>query len=699
VGSQNSQRSVISKGKTLCTLSISYKTKMVSGKLNRCEDFYAMRNLQRKLVVLLSIVCATSSPLDLFGYGTTTHAQISFHAYDAASNIQANFFKALQIPSDQEFSVDSEIHNGQFWVLVGSKREDDDPLVLLSGPVPAARVIFHFFDPAFGQGLTFSSRACSAQTSVFAPEWAIFGEGSGVLGLFGIPVKTFSGVPNNSAYFPSPSPISTPISGARGHFLAGLTSGSPTDRNEELGLMFQSLGQVIHLIQDVSQPQHVRNDAHLNPSSDSAVGLLAQILCGRNPSLYETWVDNNFSTQTYAGYQIPFFDLPTKFFADGFGRGLAEFTNQNFVSRGTNCTTNVAGSCNSAAVRPDGTAGNYQLPIIDSSQSGKFVDLLYGGDFAKCFNYWSAKKFSAAQATVLCTTGQITFFGNTVHDGNAGTDEQNPYMTTFSVFDLDLQAVGKTPKFSLNEFNYARQAAFLIPRATAYSAGLLNYFFRGSMTAQGGASGFTITNTSMNGATPETMNGTFSLYYDDQSGNRQMVPGASWTLSIQGGATSCSLTFTAPINPAPAQPGQYTLVFQGTMGAEVGAVAAKAVQLSSATVGVTLNPFGNQTILGPYEIQVVDQQLNLASAPADITVTLLRDVISPCRGLLFSSNRTVTIPQGQSFATYDFNAGRDPFCNTLPITTQYTVVQATMQGKTLDLSFVPGPQLSLAVTR
>src|SRR5207245_9304306 len=105
------------------------------------------------------------------------------------------------------------------------------------------------------------------------------------------PATTLSSVPTSLAYFPSPSPISTPIAGARGHFLAGLTSGSPTDRNEELGLMFQSLGQVIHLIQDVSQPQHVRNDAHLNPSSDSAVGLLAQILCGRNASLYETWVD------------------------------------------------------------------------------------------------------------------------------------------------------------------------------------------------------------------------------------------------------------------------------------------------------------------------------------------------------------------------------------------------------------------------
>jgi hypothetical protein len=42
-----------------------------------------------------------------------------------------------------------------------------------------------------------------------------------------------------------------------------------------------------------------------------------------------------------------------------------------------------------------------------------------------------------------------------------------------------------------------------------YSAGLLNYFFRGSLSAQSASGGgIAITNTSA-----ENMNGTFSLYY------------------------------------------------------------------------------------------------------------------------------------------------------------------------------------------
>jgi hypothetical protein len=114
---------------------------------------------------------------------------------------------------------------------------------------------------------------------------------------------------------------------------------------------------------------------------------------------------------------------------------------------------------------------------------------------------------------------------------------------------------------------------------------------------------------------------------------------------------------------------------------------------------VALNPFGQQSSNGPYYVDVLDSSLTLTQAPKDITVTLLRQVISQCSGLLFSSNRTVVVSQGQAVASFNFNAGRDPACNTLPITTEYTVTGATMSGQTLDLSIVPAQQLTLTVTR
>src|SRR5205823_14253845 len=58
---------------------------------------------------------------------------------------------------------------------------------------------------------------------------------------------------------------------------------------------------------------------------------------------------------------------------------------------------------------------------------------------------------------------------------------------------------------------------------------------------------------------------------------------------------------------------------------------------------VRLHPFGHENIAnGPFQIEVVGSesgQLAAKAAPENISVTLLRQVFSPCRGLLFSSNR------------------------------------------------------------
>jgi hypothetical protein len=121
---------------------------------------------------------------------------------------------------------------------------------------------------------------------------------------------------------------------------------------------------------------------------------------------------------------------------------------------------------------------------------------------------------------------------------------------------------------------------------------------------------------------------------------------------------------------------------------------------------LTLNPYGAQTLAsapGPYLVQVVDSQLNPKAAPADIAATIHRQVVSACRGTIFQSDITATVANGQFSATYASAgavAGRDPFCNTLPITTTFRLTVATLLPNTrLDLSTVPAAQLSLSVTR
>jgi len=120
---------------------------------------------------------------------------------------------------------------------------------------------------------------------------------------------------------------------------------------------------------------------------------------------------------------------------------------------------------------------------------------------------------------------------------------------------------------------------------------------------------------------------------------------------------------------------------------------------------VRLTPSGTQSLAnGPFQVQAVDLRLNPVAAPADITVTLRRNVISPCRNLLFSSLRTVTISAGQTVGGALDAAGADPTCIPpgQPITTQWTVCQAIEAPSTvLDLGLDPAAaaQLSVAIVR
>ncbi len=117
-------------------------------------------------------------------------------------------------------------------------------------------------------------------------------------------------------------------------------------------------------------------------------------------------------------------------------------------------------------------------------------------------------------------------------------------------------------------------------------------------------------------------------------------------------------------------------------------------------VAVRLDPFGMRSLSdGPFTIQAIDASGAAAAAPQDITVTLLREVVSPCRGVLFSSNRTITVPQGQSSIAALDAAGRDPLCNTSPTRTEWTVRGATMGVGPLDMSDVRIQELFVSISR
>jgi len=124
--------------------------------------------------------------------------------------------------------------------------------------------------------------------------------------------------------------------------------------------------------------------------------------------------------------------------------------------------------------------------------------------------------------------------------------------------------------FTVNRFTMVAAHEFLIPRAVGYSAGLINYFFRGVgkvdlVPNPQDPNGYMLQN---NGEEP--LIGTFYLFYDDQNDNRWLQQ----TWPINGGIPAHGQVavagFSPPTDPnhLPKTPGQYLLVFKGKMGQE-----------------------------------------------------------------------------------------------------------------------------------
>jgi hypothetical protein len=149
----------------------------------------------------------------------------------------------------------------------------------------------------------------------------------------------------------------------------------------------------------------------------------------------------------------------------------------------------------------------------------------------------------------------------------------------------------------LDENVYRDYASLLIPRAVGYSAGLLNYFFRGqfdvrqSDTKPDGKIEITITNLSDD----TLVAGEFELYYDNNNGERQKItdlsPNSVANLRKYNPTmpeTMFKATFSAPTNFDPEKKGKYMLVYRGKLGKEDGSVEEGAVIGKYASIGKVL---------------------------------------------------------------------------------------------------------------
>ena len=339
-----------------------------------------------------------------------THERITQRAFDRSVLGKGYLRNQLGIGLDQTFNG----WRADRWLVYGSNQEDNK----YDFPVTLFRFRNHFFDPINQSGLNYG-----LITGAPAPDWALQ-----------------DSLTQDYSW-----------QNAREYFFLGLTASDPATRETNMAKTFRALGQVIHVIQDMGSPEHTRNDPH--------AGILEPLgFPFGAPSLFEGYkriLGDNF---IYDKYGVPSFPNTRDYWRDGNGKGLAEYTNRNFISKSTNFTLTQEGN----------TGVGYALPTL-SIQPG-----------------WSEVKFfhELFPGTPV-TSDKVTFFFNSMEDpANLGPTELNTRMTAYSYFDQDLREVFETERFSINESTVKAAAEFLVPRATSYSTGLINHFFRGRLRAE-----------------------------------------------------------------------------------------------------------------------------------------------------------------------------------------------------------------------
>lgn len=258
--------------------------------------------MMRRLFHIL-LLCGTVGQVFLalpsLAYEKETHKEMSRRAA-----IQSNFPSFL--PTIGLKSIDDPLtdiattYSILDWIRIGA--DDEDDTISLN----FARYRNHFYDPLTGLGLN------AAATGEPSPTWGLED------------AQTFL----TQSYS---------LKDARQYFYDALTLNNKDNREQLMARTFYTLGHVIHLIQDMAQPQHTRNDSH-------GGGVFGP------PSLYEKYTDerrlDNKLPVSGFGYGVgtPPVSFPTarQFWstAEGLGslsgQGIANFSNRNFLSAGTN---------------------------------------------------------------------------------------------------------------------------------------------------------------------------------------------------------------------------------------------------------------------------------------------------------------------------------------------------------------------------
>jgi hypothetical protein len=246
------------------------------------------------------------------------------------------------------------------------------------------------------------------------------------------------------------------VSFANDQYAAAVVGPNPGTRGAHADELFTMLGHEVHLVEDMAQPEHTRNDQHRFAFAATAA------------SIYEEWGAENLIVDAGRGLPaVPYdgydpVDLPQflDYFHTGNGKGLADFSNGNFFTQDTNVQDeSVFFKCE--------TFGNPRLDLSDATLRQEDVNEEY--------------------RTILGPVTQVVtekIWTSHPYDALRNISEIDSYHDLSSIIDLETRVILAEPTYSLATASYLTRASMLVPRAVGYAAGYVDHFFRGNLGVQ-----------------------------------------------------------------------------------------------------------------------------------------------------------------------------------------------------------------------
>jgi hypothetical protein len=307
---------------------------------------------------------------------------------------------------------------------------------------------------------------------------------------------------------------------ARQYYYKALSASTDSERQQAYAMMFQSLGHIMHLVEDAAVPDHTRNDTHVVFSIEKWVEEHSSRARGYIPDsfymdelqpifdypanpLAPVRIANLFDTDQYTGANPEISTSPMI--------GIAEYSNANFLSKGTIFT--------------------YDHPAPASTEPGSTERYL--------------RKFTAGEKIE--------------HFLLAGPDW--PDTIEEKTYDLDDRC-------------YEDYAKLLLPKAAKYAAMIPNYFFRATLLgAYGGDDAGTFTYV-LNLSNEVMANGIIEIYARKEGGSWKRIGQAPSGYLPPGRSEAMLKIYLDCYDCFADYPGPWTIVFRGTLGSEKDAVAA-----------------------------------------------------------------------------------------------------------------------------